>query len=154
VLLTANRPSEAIAILTPLRNMDSDVFLLPVDLYLGRALVLDGRILDALPLLERRRQRVVDPAAGPHPWVAWAYVKLGRRAEAERLAQLNDGLPFRRAVINAALGNDDRMFSALEEMVDREPQRVGHLMSEPEFAPFRQDGRFTRLLRRMKRDAQ
>ena len=41
------------------------------------------------------------------------------------------------------------MFSGFEEMLEREPQRVGHLMREPEFSPFRQDERFTGLLRRM-----
>ena len=147
VLVLANRPADAIAILTPLRLTDSG--LLPVDLYLGRALLHNGQIEDALPLLERRRERLIEPAGGPHPWVAWAYVKLGRRADAEKLAQVNDRLPMRRAVINGALGNTDRMFSGFEEMFEREPQRVGHLMREPEFAPFRQDERFTRLLRRM-----
>ncbi len=147
VLITGNRPSDAIAILQPLRGTDSD--LLPVDLYLGRALLLEGRTADALPLLERRRQRLVDPAQGPHPWVAWAYVKLGRRAEAERLAEVNDRLPMRRAVINGALGNTDRMFNGFEEMAEHEPQRLAHLMREPEFTPYRRDERFTRLLRRM-----
>jgi tetratricopeptide (TPR) repeat protein len=116
VLVAANRPADAIAILMPLRLTDSE---LPVDLYLGRALLLSGRIEEALPLLERRRERLIDPAGGPHPWVAWAYVKLGRRAEAEELAHVNDRLPLRRAVINGALGNTDRMFSGFEEMLER-----------------------------------
>ena len=147
VLLQAGRTSDAVAILQPLRRTDSDIQ--QVDLFLGRALLLDGRVADALPLLERRRERLVDPASGPHPWVALAYVKLGRRAEAETLAQVNDRLPFRRAIINAALGNTDRMFSGLEETFEREPQRIVHLIRQPEFAPYRRDERFTRLLRRM-----
>jgi tetratricopeptide (TPR) repeat protein len=147
VLIAANRPSDTVAILQPLRTTDSDLLL--VDVYLGRAFLLAGRIEEALPLLERRRQRLLDPRSGPHPWVAWAYVTLGRRAEAERLAQVHDRWPLRRAIINGALGNTDRMFSGFEEMLEREPQRVGHLMRGPEFSPFRQDERFTRLLRRM-----
>ena len=123
-----------------------------VDLQLGRALALDGRLEESLPLLERRRERLVDPAGGPHPWVAFAYVKLGRRADAERLAREDDRLPFRRAIINAALGDTDRMFNGLHEMVDREPQRLVLLLRAPELAPYRQDERFTRLLRRVKLD--
>jgi hypothetical protein len=77
---------------------------------------------------------------------------LGRRAEAERLAQEYDHLPFRRAIINAALGDPDRMFDGFEEMAEREPQRLAQLMKAPEFARYRQDERFTRLLRRMQLD--
>ena len=150
VLVQANKPSEAIVVLERVRGTES---ILPlVDLQLGRALALDGRIEESLPLLERRRERLVDPAGGPHPWVAFAYVKLGRRADAERLAWENDRLPFRRAIINAALGDTDRMFDGLDEMADREPQRLVLLLRAPELAPYRQDERFTRLLRRARLD--
>ena len=50
-----NRPSDTVAILQPLRTTDSDMLL--VDVYLGRAFLFAGRIEEALPLLERRRQR-------------------------------------------------------------------------------------------------
>lgn len=148
VLLQANRPAAVIALLEPLRRTDSD--LLVIDQFLGRALMLDGRVGEALPLLDRRRMRLVDPTRGPEPWVASAYVMLGRRAEAEKLARDNDHLPFRRAVINAALGNTDRMFDGLEEMADGESQRLAHLLRAPEFASFRHEQRFTRLLARMR----
>lgn len=145
VLLQAHRPSEAIAVLDRLRHLDSD--LPKVDNLLGRALALDGRLEEALPFLERRREHLLDPKSGVHPWVAFAYVKLGRRAEAERLARENDRLPFRRAIINAALGDRDRMFDGLQEMAAQEPQRLVILLRAPEFAPYRQDERFKRLLR-------
>ena len=151
VLLQANRPAELITFLEPVRRTDSDH--LVIDQFIGRALALQGRAAEALPLLERRRARLVDPAAAPEPFVARAYVMLGRRAEAERLAQDYDHLPFRRAVINGALGNTDRMFHGLEEMAEREPQRLAHLLRAPELAPYRRDDRFTRLLRRLNLDA-
>lgn len=152
VLLQAARPAEVIALLEPLRWTDSGP--LVIDQFVGRALMLEGRVGEALPLLERRRLRLVNPATGPEPWVASAYVMLGRRAEAEQLARENDHLPFRRAVINAALGNTGRMFDGLEEMADREPQRLAQLLRAPEFAPFRHEERFKRLLERMQLDVE
>jgi len=148
VLIQANRAADAVAVLEPARRTDSD--LLFVDLYLGRALLLDGRVAESLPLLERRRARLVDTAAAPEPWLAWAYVALGRRAEAEALAVKYDHLPFRRAVINGALGRDDRMFHGLEQMAEREPQRLPQLLRAPELAPFRLDPRFRRLVERLR----
>ena len=118
--------------LEPARRTDSD--LLQVDLYLGRSLALLGRLAEAVPLLERRRQRLVDPAAGPEPWVAWAYVALGRRADAEALAVKYHHLPFRRAIINGALGRDERMFNGLEEMAEREPQRRHTCCAHPSWS--------------------
>ena len=150
VLLQANRPAELIALLEPVRRTDSDTFV--IDQFIGRALMLEGRAADALPLLDQRRRRLVDPTSAPEPWLAGAYALLGRRAEAEKLARDYDHLPFRRAIINAALGNSGRMFHGLEEMAEREPQRLAHLLRAPEFAAYRHDERFMRLLQQMKLD--
>jgi serine/threonine-protein kinase len=148
VLLEASRPRESIEILEPLRVMDASMPF--VELTLGRALVAVGRIDEATPLLERRRERLVDPASGPHPWVAAAWMQQDRRAEAEELARINDHLPFRRAIINAALGDAERMFSGLEEMARSEPQRLVLLLRQPEFSRYRSDARFVALLRKVK----
>jgi tetratricopeptide (TPR) repeat protein len=145
VLLQAGRARAAVEALEPLRTRPE--WNLPlVDVTLGRALVLDGRAADALPLLER----VVDPALGPGPWLAWAYVALGRRGDAERLARDNDTLPYRRAIISAAIGDRARMFDALSEMHRSEPQRLPMLLRAPEFAPFHTDPRFVELLRSLR----
>jgi tetratricopeptide (TPR) repeat protein len=150
VLLFANQPADAIAVLEPARRIDSEY--LPVDQYLGRSLTLMKRFDEALPLLERQRARLVDPAAAPEPWVAWAYVALGRRADAEALADKYDHLPFRRAIINGAIGRADRMFHGLEEMAEREPQRLPHLLRAPELAVYRTERRFRELIRRLRLD--
>ena len=147
VFLQAGRSADAIAVLERLRRLDSS--LPKVDNLLGRALVLAGRFEESLPLLERRRERLLDPAGAPHPWVAFAYVKLGRRGEAERLARTYDRLPFRRAIINAALGERDRMYDGLQEMVEREPQRLVLLLRSSELAPYRGEERFKQLLQRV-----
>jgi serine/threonine-protein kinase len=147
VLIQGSRPSEAVAILQRLREIDSS---LPnVDSLLGRALAQAGRPEESLPLLERRRERALNPGEAPHPWVALPYVMLGRRAEAERLARENDRLPFRRAIINAVLGDRDRMFDGLQEMAEKEPQRLVILLRDPGIANYRSDPRYTALLRRV-----
>ncbi len=70
VLLQADRPAEVVKVLEPLMQTDADLH--KVDSLLGRALARDGRLQESLPLLERRRERVMDPSAQPHPWVAFA----------------------------------------------------------------------------------
>jgi tetratricopeptide (TPR) repeat protein len=147
VLLQDGRPAEAIAVLEPLRDKETG---LPfVELTLARALTLAGRAEESLPILERRRQRLMDPTDAPDPWLSWAYVALDRRADAEQLARDYDHLPFRRAIINGALGRADRMFHGLEEMFGREPQRLALLLRAPELAAYRSDARFHSLLRRL-----
>jgi len=83
-----------------------------------------------------------DAAGVPH-YRAYAYVKAGRRPEAERLAAKNDQYPYRATIIYAALGDLDRAFEALEKTAEREPQRVPLLLTWPEMAPLRADPRLT-----------
>jgi len=147
VLLEAGRGEEAVSVLRALRRVDSE--LPQVDALMGRALLHAGRFEESLPFLERRRERALDPASGPHPWVALAYVKLGRRAEAEELARRYDHMPYRRAIINAALGNRERMYHGLEQMAREETQRLVLLVRDPGFAPYRADDRYKNLLRRV-----
>ena len=147
VLLEAGKAEEAVSVLEALWRVDSALPL--VDTLMGRALALAGRFEESLPLLERRRERALDPASGPHPWVALVYMKLGRRAEVEELARRYDHLPYRRAIINAALGNRERMYDGLEQMAREETQRLVILLRDPGFGPYRADERFKRLLRRV-----
>ena len=87
--------------LEPARNTDANFLL--VDVFLGRALVQVGRATEALPLLERHRQRLVYiRLQRPTPGRRGRYAALARRADAEALAATNDHLPFRRAIINGA----------------------------------------------------
>jgi TolB-like protein/Tfp pilus assembly protein PilF len=80
----------------------------------------------------------------------------GRRADALKIvadmASLPSG-PFSQAMIGyvyAALGDTDRMFAALERAEsDRSPQLLW-LRTDPVFAPFRTDPRFTRMLDRLR----
>jgi serine/threonine protein kinase/tetratricopeptide (TPR) repeat protein len=150
---TVGRYDEAIDLLQRVRAVDPE--LPAVDVVLARALACRGRINEALTLydsIEAQRpagapkaSRV--PAAVPH-YHAYAYVKAGRRSDAERLAAENDQYPYRATIIYAALGDFNRAFDALERTAQREPQRVPLLLTWPEMAPLRADPRFAAIKKR------
>jgi tetratricopeptide (TPR) repeat protein len=133
---TAGRYDEAIGLLERVRAVDPE---LPfADLSLGRALVFRGRTDEALAIYDAM-------AAQQHPvphYRAYAYVRAGRRADAQRLAAENQQYAFRATIIYAALGDLDRAFEALNRTAESEPQRVPLLLTWPEMAPLRADPRF------------
>jgi tetratricopeptide (TPR) repeat protein len=150
---TAGRYDEAIDLLQHVRAVDPE---LPfADVVLARALACRGRINDALALYDSIKaqgpagapetSRV--PAAAPH-YHAYAYVKAGRRSDAERLAAENDQYPYRATIIYAALGDVDRAFEALDRTAEREPQRIPLLLTWPEMAPLHAEPRFAAIKKR------
>ena len=100
--------------------------------YLARALILSGRVNEALRLLE---------PGMPFLGLGRAYVMTGRRTEAERLVTEWEDYPYRLAVIAAALGDTERAIEAVERTGTSEPHRIGRLLIEPELAPLRRDPR-------------
>jgi hypothetical protein len=76
-------------------------------------------------------------------------VRLGRRAEVERLAVEHRGFPNREAVIHAALGDRDRSFESLERMMISDAHRVPILLTYPEMAALRNDPRMAALRERL-----
>ena len=100
----------------------------------------------AVRLIDRYRQAAT--SRDPQLPLAYAYIKAGRRADAERLAIENAQYPYRAAIIYAALGDRDRAFEALDRTAEREPQRVPLLLTWPEMAPLRDDPRFTVIRKR------
>jgi TolB-like protein len=141
VQIMAGRYEEAIANLERVRAVDPSFPF--ADLFLARALTFGGRLAEALPLWETRKD---DP--GWQFWMAYAYVMAGRRAEVERMAATHDH-PYRRAIIYAALGDKDRALVALDRAADVLPQRVGLLLMYPEMAPLRGDPRFAAVRRKL-----
>jgi len=119
-----------------------DPQLLDADVVLARALACHGRAEEALALYHSL------PAEGPPQYRAYAYIQAGRRADAEKLATENAQLPYRAAIIYAALGDRDRAFEALDRTVEREPQRVPLLLTWPEIATLRDDPRLTAVKKR------
>jgi serine/threonine-protein kinase len=107
---------------------------------LARSRMGQGRIGEAIPLL------AADPT---HNWgyLAYAYARSGRRAEAGKLMAEAPALyPDRRgafqfALAFAGLGDRDRTVERLAHMADLGPVRLGRDLTCPEFALVRGDPR-------------
>ena len=97
-----------------------------------------GRTTEAIQLLESDPKRSFGPLL--RGWLGNAYVRAGRRAEAEKLAAASK-FPNEQALIFAGLGDKDRTFAALKSMGSRGPQPVGKFLTYPEFAFLRGDPR-------------
>jgi TolB-like protein len=134
--IVAGRYDDAIAILKRVRAIDAELPFVQRDL--GRALIFAGRIDEAIPLLK---------ADFRSHYLAHAYVRAGRRSEAEKLYAVHQSYPYRKAVIAAALGNKDLAFEALELMMVDEPHRVAGALTYPEFSLLRGDPRRSTLRR-------
>jgi len=142
VHFTVGRYDEAIDLLQRVRAVDPQ--LVDAGVVLGRALACRGRADEALALYDSL------PSQGPPHYRAYAYIKAGRRPDAEKLAIENAQYPYRAAIIYAALGDRDRAFEALDRTAEREPQRVPLLLTWPEIAPLRDDPRFTAMKKRFR----
>jgi tetratricopeptide (TPR) repeat protein len=134
--LAQGRYNESIALLERIRIQDDRLPLIRREL--GRALVFAGRAEEGIRMLE-------EPTS--QHYLAHAYVGAGRMADAQRLLAAHRGVANRRAVIAAALGDRDRVFDALEEMMADEPHRVAQHLIQPEFALLRGHPRRTALRR-------
>ena len=120
------RFNEAIAVLERLAAQDSQLPIVRREL--GRALAFAGRPAEAIPLLEQGMSQ---------HYLTHAYVRVGRRADAERLYAEHRAVANRAAVIAAALGDVDGAFEALERQITDEPHRVAQHLIQPEFALLR-----------------
>ena len=146
---TVGRYDEAIDLLQRVRAVDPEFPAASV--VLARAFACAGRVNEALALYEEFKSQTPAvprlPEGFPH-YQAYAYVKAGRRSDAERLAAENDQYPFRATIIYAALGDSDRAFEALERTAEREPHRIPLLLTWPEMASLRGDPRFAAMQKR------
>ena len=146
---TVGRYAEAIDLLQRVRAVDPEFP--AADVVLARALACAGRVNEALALYESMKSKT--PAVprlpeGVPQYQAYAYVKAGRRSDAERLAAENDQYAYRATIIYAALGDVDRAFEALGRTAEHEPQRIPLLLTWPEMASLRRDPRFAAMQKR------
>jgi TolB-like protein len=141
VYVQAHRYEQALAEIEHLQSIDPDF---PnVDDDRGRALMFAGRLPEAIRVLEG------PPGGWSDAALAHAYVRSGRRADAEKLALAERGYPIPQAGVYAALGDKDRALHALNRALIREPHRVAWVLAYPEMAGLRGDPRFAALRERL-----
>jgi TolB-like protein/thioredoxin-like negative regulator of GroEL len=89
------------------------------------------------------------------PYLAYAYVGLGRRAEAEEILQTSlkstgaRGARHLIAMVYTALGDEERALDWLEKAYQARDNRMIDLKVDPEWDSLRSDARFNDLLRRL-----
>ena len=140
-LITNGRAADGLKYLEQIRAVDPAFPF--VTLLVARAQSLSGRIPEAMPYWES-----VEDIVGSQQWMAYAYVRNGRRDKIEQLASVPQ-LPFRMALYQAALGNKDAAFDALNRAVDETPHRLVRLLQYPELAGLRDDPRYNAVLARL-----
>jgi len=115
---------------------------------LGRTRTQQGKFGDAIPLL-------VNSPTNNWGYLAYAYGKAGRRAEAEKLMSdaptlyPNQRGPFQYALAFAGLGDKEQTVEQLERMADFGPVRLGRDLTYPEFAFVRGDPRVKALRKKV-----
>ena len=113
----------------------------------GRARTQQGKFADAIPLL----------AHSTNNWgfLAYAYGRAGRRAEAEQLMADAPALyphthgHFQYALAFAGLGDENKTVDRLEAMANLGPVRLGRDLTYPEFALVRDDPRVKALRKKV-----
>jgi tetratricopeptide (TPR) repeat protein len=110
---------------------------LPVD-YPGRAQLIagirlyQGRLNEAIQILETTLNQGVSAGSPVRGTLGVAYVRAGRREQAERLAAASSFNPFNQVSIFAALKDKERTFSALERATAAGPVRMGRVLNRLE----------------------
>ena len=114
---------------------------------LAEALSRQGKTAEGIRMLEARWSgNLLEPGAQA---LGIAYAHAGRREDAERVAGIVPR-PLSKAVIFAALGDNDRAFEALDRMVPLGPVRMGReILIDPRFASLRGDPRLNVLRRKV-----
>lgn len=109
---------------------------------MARALFQKGERAEAIRIFE-------EIGMGSHSFRGYAYGVMGRHADAEAVAEFRKGLPAALVLINAGLGNKDRVFEALERMAADKDPRVGIYLTYPELAFVRDDPRMAAFRRKL-----
>ena len=117
---------------------------------LSRARIGQGRLDEAIRILEAAMNRGVSPGAGVRGELGYAYARAGRRDQAEQFAAATPEVnPLNRAMIYAGLGDKDRTFAALDLASVSGPFRIGRTLNYPEFALLKGDPRVNALRKKV-----
>ena len=116
---------------------------------LGRARLGQGKVNEAIQVLETAFHRDVSPRAPIWGTLGCAYARAGRREEAEKLAAVSSLNRFNESDIFACLNDKDRTFEALDRAVPAGPFRIGRVLNHPEYALLRGDPRLRDLRKKV-----
>ena len=117
---------------------------------LGRARIAQGRIDDAIQILETAVNRGVEAGSQVRGELGYAYARAGRRDRAEEFAVVTPSInPFNKALIYAGLGDKDRTFAALDLAAASGPFRIGRALTYPEFNHLKGDPRMSALRKKV-----
>jgi TolB-like protein len=112
---------------------------------LGRARMGQGRFREAVEILAAGIAKGVPIGAPIRGYLGYAYGRVGRHDEAEKIVELASPFPYHQAVALIGMGDRDRAFAALERLAAQGPVRVGLALAVPEFDALRSDSRFKAL---------
>jgi len=112
---------------------------------LGRARLGQGKLREGIEILAAGVAKGVPLGAPIRGYLGYAYGRVGRRDEAERIVELAWQFPYHQAVALTGMGDRDRAFAALERLTGQGPTRVGVGLAVPEFDTLRDDSRFKAL---------
>jgi TolB-like protein/Flp pilus assembly protein TadD len=108
-----------------------------------------GKMDEAIHTLETEFNRGGWRGSEARGVLGCAYVKAGRRGEAENLATSNLTDAFNQARIFACLGDKHRTFDALDRAATRGPFRIGRTLTWPEMSLLRGDPRVQTLRKKV-----
>lgn len=111
----------------------------------GRVKLGQGNPAVAATLLAAEVARGVAPGAQIRGYLAFAFARSGRPAEAEKIAAADAANPFHQVLAYVGLGDRERAMAALQRMAPQGPIRVGIALSCPELEILRGDGRIRTL---------
>lgn len=101
---------------------------------LARILVQRGQIAEGITTLERLGK-------GSESLLGYAYARAGRRNDAEKIAAEHRDWPWLQAVVYGGMGDKDRAYEGLKQMVATNDPRVGSYLEYPELSLLRRDPR-------------
>jgi serine/threonine-protein kinase len=142
VLYVAGRFDETIHLCQ--RLLASDPNNVYVQHIYGRSLAQKGKFAEAITVFEKSPD-----AHGTRRYLGYAYARIGRRADAERLAAVPDPAQFRQqALVYSGLGDADRTMEALTRMAAERDPAANIFNVFPELAFLRGDPRYKEFRRK------
>ncbi len=117
---------------------------------LGKARLGQGRVGEAIQILETALNRGVTAGSQVRGELGYAYGRAGRRTDAEKLIAATPSInPFNQALVFAGLGDKDQTFEALDRAATAGPFRIGRALTFPEYGLLRGDPRVKALRRKV-----